>query len=142
MYLAHLYRPDIAIAAVIARADIPLGQVFVKTCKVYVLAAMLMDEPTKNNFRHEMARLTAPNVLPGANAGPSLIPTTEAIVSIYTGTVDGDPARNLLVNLFTEHGNATNGAALIAEPADNLPQAFLKDLMASLLANRRPSKEV
>ncbi|KAF2026833.1 hypothetical protein EK21DRAFT_73348, partial [Setomelanomma holmii] len=57
------------------------------------------------------------------------------ICTIYEGTMDGSPARRLLVDFFV-WGNAT-GWAILKDPARNYPAEFLEDLVLAFLEDRR-----
>jgi len=68
--------------------------------------------------------------------GDLYYPAIDSIQIIYEGTLEGSPARQLMVDLYTNFVTS----AFITEKADAVPKDFLKDLINSLLTKRPPLK--
>ncbi|KAF2998627.1 hypothetical protein E8E13_007382 [Curvularia kusanoi] len=65
-----------------------------KTCRLYVLAEKLMDDTTKYSILSQLRR---------EYEGRDRYPSLEAVQTVYDGALSGDPARKLLVSLYSEN---------------------------------------
>lgn len=96
--------------------------------KLYILAEKLMDETTKVVA---LSGLKARAEEPDADR-QLYCPAIDSVQIIYEGTPVDSPARQLIVQLYTNVGNGT----LLDEDVDALPKDFLYDLSRNLLKVR------
>jgi hypothetical protein len=101
---------------------------YLSLSKLFVLAEKLMDAKSKEVVLAAMlARSKEPFVYNGL-----YYTGIDSVQVIYEGTQEDSPARRLLVQLFTDFGDA----AFITEKADEIPKDFLYDLWVSVLGTR------
>jgi|TARA_R110002003_G_scaffold115_2_gene9933 hypothetical protein len=96
--------------------------------KLFVLAEKLMDAKSKEVVLAAMLALSKESFV---DNGP-YYPGIDSVQVIYEGTREDSPARRLLVQLFTEFGDA----AFITAKVDEIPKDFLYDLSVSVLGTR------
>ncbi|KAF2827444.1 hypothetical protein CC86DRAFT_439935 [Ophiobolus disseminans] len=99
--------------------------------KLYVLADKLMDDTAKETI---LAAILARSK--EAFKGSLYYPAIDSIQIIYEGTREGSPARQLMVDLYTDFVTSS----FVAEKAEAVPKEFLHDLFISLLTKRAPVK--
>lgn len=97
--------------------------------KLYVLADKLMDEQTKH---HVLNALMSRSKKSGVIRRPTYCPGLEDVRIIYGGTPEFSPARAMLVDFYTDHGNES----FLAERTDTIPKDFLYDISKSMLSKR------
>ena len=96
--------------------------------KLFVLSKKLMDDMAKEVVLAAMlARAKEP-----FSDGQLYYPALDCVQIIYEGTPEQSPARQLLVQLYTDFGNVD----FITEKAEVIPKDFLYDLSLSTLRNR------
>ena len=96
--------------------------------KLYVLTEKLMDDKARSTV---LVAITARSK-EKASDGRLFYPPEGSVRIIYYGTLDGDLARKVLVDLYTRFGIEN----FIAESVEVMPKNFLYDLSRSLLAQR------
>lgn len=101
--------------------------------KLFVLAEKLMDDTAKKVV---LAAMLARSKEPFSDK-QLYYPALDCVQIVYEGTPEQSPARQLLVQLYTDFGNAD----FITEPAGAIPKDFLYDMSLSMLRNRVTLKE-
>lgn len=101
---------------------------FVLLSELYVLAEMLMDATTKDII---LAAIQAQTNDVGMT-GKEYIPDTHAVRIIYQGTPEGSPARQFMVNLYTESAIHVLADTVSAD----IPKDFLYDLTRNMMVKR------
>lgn len=100
--------------------------------KLFVLSEKLMDDTSKETV---LAAMLARSKAPFSDE-QIYCPALDCVQIIYEGTLEQSPSRQLLVQLYTELGNAE----FITEKAEAIPKDFLYDLSLSMLRDR-PTRE-
>jgi hypothetical protein len=108
-------------------AGVAIGREYVSLSKLYVLAKKLMDDEARDTVLAAMASRSVEE----AYDGQLYFPPDYLARTIYDGTVEGDPTRKLLVDLYTQFGTENSIA-----PVEELPKDFLYDMTRSLLGQR------
>lgn len=98
---------------------------YLSLSKLYVLAEKLADQITKGIVLTAISA-RAEEALPDKS---HCFPAIDSIQVIYEGTIEGSPARHLLVQLYTDLGDFT----FLTAKANVVPKDFLYDLSLSLL---------
>lgn len=100
---------------------------FVKLCKLYVLCEKLQDTDAKNAILQAM--------LAKIRGSPSRSPGAFAINTIYHGTPENSPARNLVLDFFVKRENRLSVYHLILQ-GHHYPEEFVRHLAVQLLKQR------
>ncbi|KAF2751791.1 hypothetical protein M011DRAFT_393584, partial [Sporormia fimetaria CBS 119925] len=118
LYLQYLYR-NILPGGEQGDAEAVIRQL----CELYVLCDKLVDPETRKAVLNALSRLCDKT---------KKLPALDCVQSIYDSTMEADPARKLLVRVYTENG--TNEA--VDWPDETISHDFFFDLSRSLINQR------
>ena len=100
-----------------------------------MLAGKLIDGVTKDTVAGMLDTL-------GTLGDHKSAPPVEAIQVIYNGTLERDPARGMIAQLFIHYGDGRYAKELLAASSADLPNDFLRELAMGLLPDRPLPKDV
>ncbi|KAF2630061.1 hypothetical protein BU25DRAFT_419701 [Macroventuria anomochaeta] len=133
IYLHWLYFQQMPIARARASGNKQAkGDEYIDIAKCYVLGEKLMDNAFKN------AILTAlVDAYVDQPAEPRLCPGRLTLQVIYAGTMEGSPARRLLVDIWVRLAKET----WIQHLTEDLPHAFVLEFSRALLLSKCSGKD-
>jgi hypothetical protein len=117
------------------QTDDTIGKVYNSLGKLYVLCEKLLDRVSQ---KMAFDRITRQGEI-STEDGMLQFPGPTCINIIYEGTMEGDEARVMVVNMYTKHGQS---AWLPKDEEDCYPKTFLYDLCRSTLAKLECSRSV
>ncbi|KAF2470511.1 uncharacterized protein BDR25DRAFT_369738 [Lindgomyces ingoldianus] len=106
---------------------------YIPLCKLYVLCEYLIDHKSQDLV---LLAISARFKQVGKD-GKQYLPSIKCVKIIYGGTPEESPARNMLVDFYSDHDD---GTALSGTYGD-VPKDFLYDLSISVLQNRQMPME-
>lgn len=99
-------------------SDVPATN-YEELAALYVYGEKVMD----SRFKHAVVKALIRSTRQVHEDGKCYFPVTNTVNCIYAGTLDGSPARKLLVDIFACHGNPSWMGEYEYDPS------FLKDLV-------------
>ncbi|ORY15901.1 hypothetical protein BCR34DRAFT_611932 [Clohesyomyces aquaticus] len=104
------------------RVEKETNRICIQLVNAYVLGERYIGAAYQNDVLEEIIA----NV-ERLSSGKRMIPYGRAIKTIFAGTVEGSPARRLLVDLAVWGGKDFNELGSLSAPAENLHPEFIKD---------------
>lgn len=101
---------------------------YISLAKFYVLAENLLDQTTKGIVLTAISARAEESCPDKSHDFPAI----DSVQVIYEGTVEGSPARRLLVQLYTDFGDST----FLTAKAEVVPKDFIYELSLSMLGRR------